>query len=178
MWRPLKVTVQLGGELVVDVRHGQCLAVPAPRWRLPQHMALRPPCQVRARGSVGKGPPRGPGQVAWAELEQAGGAQRSWYSAVARPRGLRQTWLAEASGHNRGGAARPLPRPHNESGSSSQPGQAGGQWREAHTAPARPPLPLLHAALPGPTACSGDSGAPASAFRRGFSRLTTAQARS
>ena len=39
-----------------------------------------------------------------------------------------------------------------------------------------PPLSLSHAALPGPTARYGNSGAPASVFRRGVSRTPAARA--
>lgn len=104
---------------------------------------------------------------------------------MARPRGLRQTRLAEASGLHRGGAARPRPpqrlRPSTiELGRGcallAPPRSPGGRRGEAPAAPARSPRPLPPAALPGPSARYGGWAGPAPALRRGVSRPPTARA--
>lgn len=104
---------------------------------------------------------------------------------MTRPRGLRQTRLAEASGLHRGGAARPRPpqrlRPSTiELGRGctllAPPRSPGGRRGEAPAAPARPPRPLPPAALPGPSARYGGWAGPAPALRRGVSRPPTARA--
>ena len=155
--------LQRGRELVVDARHGRGQVLPAPRGRLLRQTVSRPPRRVRARGSARKGPARGVGQAARAELGWAGGAQSLRRSTITRPRGLRQTRLAEASELHPSGAARPRPPPpqrlrpaalsnragpwrRRPLGFSSQPRQAGGRRGEAPAAPARPPLPLARSA--------------------------------
>ena len=50
-----RIIVQLGGELVVDERHGRGQAMPAPCRRLLRQMASRPLRWVRACGAMGKG---------------------------------------------------------------------------------------------------------------------------
>ena len=158
-----RTVLQRRRELVVDARHGRGQVLPAPRGRLLRQTVSRPPRRVRARGSARKGPARGVGQAARAELGWAGGAQRLRRSTIPRPRGLRQTRLAEASELHPSGAARPRPPPpqrlrpaalsnragpwrRRPLGFSSQPRQAGGRRGEAPAAPARPPLPLTRSA--------------------------------
>lgn len=136
----------------------------------------------RRRGlRAGQGPPRGPGQAARVELGRAGGAQRPRHSAMARPRGLRHTRLAEASGLHRGGAARPRPPPPQRLAPAALNDGAGprrrppdSSWQTGRTTGSGPPAaPARPRLVPGwpralPAARYGGGALPAAAFREGF----------